>query len=145
MSAPGDTTGGRDIADRDDVERFVRDFYRQVAMDDVLGPVFEDARVDWPQHIATLTDFWAWQLLGDDAYDGNPLLAHRPAHARTPFTAAHYERWLQILDDTLDADFRGPVADAARVRGRKMAAALRRLLDAGPMALGGAGPVRSPR
>lgn len=135
--------GGPDIATRDDVARFVRDFYRQVAMDDVLGPVFEAADVDWPRHIATLTDFWSWQLLGDDGYDGNPLLVHRPVHARTPFTDAHYERWLQILDDTLDAGFAGPVAETAHVRGRKMAAALRRLLDVGPMALGGSGPVRS--
>lgn len=135
--------GRYDLATHDDVARFVRDFYRQVAMDDVLGPVFEAASVDWPRHIATLTDFWAWQLLGDDAYVGNPLLAHRPVHARTPLGVAHYDRWVQILDDTLDAGFAGPVTEVARVRGRKMAAALRRLLDAGPMALGGPGTVRS--
>ncbi len=35
-----------DIADRDDIERFVRDFYRQAAMDDVLGPVFVAAGID---------------------------------------------------------------------------------------------------
>ena len=32
-----------DLADRADVESLVRDFYRQAAMDDLLGPVFEAA------------------------------------------------------------------------------------------------------
>ena len=53
--------------------------------DDMLGPVFEAADVDWTVHIAKLIDFWAWQLLGDPGYEGNPLRAHEPVHARTPF------------------------------------------------------------
>jgi len=36
-----------DIADRDDVELLVRNFYRAAAMDDLLGPVFESAQIDW--------------------------------------------------------------------------------------------------
>ena len=68
-----------DLETRGDIERLVRDFYRQAAMDDVLGPVFAAAHVDWPSHIGTLTDFWAWQLLGEPGYDGNPLRAHDPA------------------------------------------------------------------
>ena len=86
-----------DIRDRHDVEQIVRTFYRAAAMDDVLGPVFAAAHVDWPDHIDTLTRFWSWQLLGEREHDGNPLKAHEPAHARTPFTAAHYERWLEVF------------------------------------------------
>ena len=52
-----------DIGDRHDIESLVRNFYRQAAMDDVLGPVFEAARVNWNAHIETLIEFWAWQLL----------------------------------------------------------------------------------
>ena len=59
-----------DIVDRDDIELLVRNFYRDAAMDDVLGPVFEAARVNRNAHIATLIDFWAWQLLGEPGYDG---------------------------------------------------------------------------
>jgi len=82
-----------DLADRAGIERMVRDFYRDAAMDDVLGPVFHAARVDWSAHIATLVDFWSWQLLGDPGYAGHPLRAHEPVHARTPLTSVHYERW----------------------------------------------------
>ena len=118
-----------DIRDRSDLERLVRDFYRQAAMDDVLGPVFEAAHVDWPHHIATLVDFWEWQLLGGREYVGNPLRAHAPVHGRTPFTEEHYERWLTLFSETVDEDAVGPVAEQAKVRAGKMAAAMRRLLE----------------
>lgn len=107
----------------------VRDFYRDAAMDDVLGPVFHAARVDWSAHIATLVDFWSWQLLGDPGYAGHPLRAHEPVHARTPLTSVHYERWVSLFHSTIDASFEGPRADAAKQRGSKMAAAMARLIS----------------
>lgn len=128
---PGRDATTRDIADRGDIEQFVRDFYRQAAMDDVLGPVFVAAHVDWNAHIATLTDFWAWQLFGERGYEGNPLRAHEPVHSRTPFTPVHYERWLALFDETIDGLFAGPLADLAKHRAHKMASALRRLLAGG--------------
>ena len=118
-----------DITGRADVERFVRDFYRQAAMDGVLGPIFFAAELDWNAHIRTLTDFWSWQLFGERGYTGNPLRAHEPVHRRTPFTALHYERWLELFVGTVDALFVGPVAELAKARGRKMASAMQRLLD----------------
>jgi hemoglobin len=118
-----------DLRGRDDVERLVRDFYRQAAMDDLLGSVFAAAHVDWNQHIERVTDFWMWQLFGERGYEGNPLRFHEPSHARTPFTTAHYARWVELFTDTIDERFAGPVADLAAARGRKMARALQRLLD----------------
>lgn len=103
-------------------------FYRSAAMDELLGPVFAAADVDWPDHIDTVTDFWAWQLLGERGYEGNPLRAHAPAHASTPFTDAHFERWLELFVTTVDERFVGPTAEIAKGRATKMAHALRRLL-----------------
>ena len=97
-------------------------------MDDVLGPVFQAARVNWHAHVETLIEFWAWQLLGSPGYDGQPLRAHEPVHARTPLSHAHYERWVELFCDTVDRSFQGPRAELAKGRGRKMAAAMERLL-----------------
>lgn len=119
----------RDITERADIDVLVRNFYRDAAMDDLLGPVFEAARVNWSAHIATLIDFWAWQLLGEPGYDGHPLRAHEPVHARTPFTHSSYERWVELFCATVDASFHGPRAEVAKQRGRKMAAAMERLLS----------------
>jgi hemoglobin len=123
-----------DIVDRDDIWRLVVAFYRDAAMDDVLGPVFQAARVDWSVHIPKLVDFWAWQLLGQRGYDGNPLRAHEPSHARSPFGNEHYRRWLELFVYTVDERFEGPNAELAKARAQRMARALQRLLqgESGP-------------
>jgi hemoglobin len=118
-----------DLDRRDRIEQLVRDFYRQVAMDDLLGPVFARAGVDWSVHLPKLVDFWAWQLLGEQRYDRNPLRAHERVHAHDPFRPELYERWLELFDTTVDDAFTGPLADLAKHRARRMAHALRRLLD----------------
>lgn len=117
-----------DLATRADMALLVQTFYRAAAMDDVLGPVFAAAGVDWPEHLATITDFWMWQLLGVRGYEGNPLRAHEPVHRVTPFTEAHFTRWLALFEETVDEHFEGPVADLAKARAAKMAQALARLL-----------------
>ena len=117
-----------DISTRDDVELLVRSFYRYAAMDELLGPIFETAAVDWPTHIDTLTEFWEWQLLGRPGYEGNPLRAHEPVHAVTPFADEHFERWLELFSGTIDEHFVGPTAEVAKGRAQKMANAMRRLL-----------------
>lgn len=118
-----------DLATRDDVELLVRSFYRYAAMDELLGPIFRSAHVAWDDHVATLTDFWAWQLLGERGYSGQPLRAHEPVHARTPFADAHYERWLDLFVSTVDEHFIGNNAELAKHRATKMATALHKLLS----------------
>ena len=117
-----------DIDSRDDVELLVRSFYRYAAMDELLGPIFMAADLDWPFHIAKLTDFWSWQLLGHRGYEGNPLRAHQPVDARTPFADEHFERWLDLFTSTVDEHFVGTTADVAKARATKMSGALQRLL-----------------
>ena len=122
-------SGPLDLDSRERIADLVRDFYRDVAMDDLLGPIFAAAHDDWPTHLATLTDFWAKQLLAEPGYDGNPLRAHAPVHARTPFGHAHYQRWLELFTATVDEQFTGPYAELAKHRAQRMARALERLLD----------------
>ncbi len=118
----------RDLRDASDIGRLVRAFYRRAATDDLLGPVFEAAHVDWSVHIPKLIDFWSWQLFGVRGYEGNPLRAHEPLQTATPFRDEHYERWLELFEETVDDHFHGLNAEAAKSRARKMAKALRRLL-----------------
>jgi truncated hemoglobin YjbI len=81
-----------------DIEELVRSFYRGVAMDDVLGPVFRDAGVDWSAHLPKM-EFWTWPLFSE-LYQGQPLRAHEAAHRRTPFTNRHCEQWLELFTAT---------------------------------------------
>lgn len=118
-----------DIADRDDVDLLVRSFYRYAAMDELIGPMFFAADMDWPFHLAKLTDFWSWQLFGVRGYEGQPLRAHEPVHERTPFADEHYDRWLELFISTVDEYFVGPTAELAKQRATKMVRALRRLIN----------------
>jgi hemoglobin len=76
-----------------------------------------------------LIDFWAWQLLDEPGYEGRPLRAHEPVHARDPFGPEMYERWLELFEGAVDAGFAGPGAERAKNRARRMAAALARILE----------------
>src|SRR5262245_42254685 len=110
-----------DLDSRQQIEGFVRDFYRDVAQDDLLGPVFAVAHDDWPARTDTLTDLWCWQLPGEHGYEGNPLRAQEPLHARSALGTAQFERWLALFDETIDAHFSGPLAELAKQRARRMA------------------------
>lgn len=110
------------------MERLVREFYRDAAVDELLGPVFDAAEVDWAAHIPRVTAFWNWQLLGGRRYDGRPLRAHERVNRLVPFTEAHYERWLELFCATLHAGWEGPVAATAERRARRMARSMRRVL-----------------
>ena len=113
-----DTPRPRPDTDLDSVEEIaemVRRFYADVAMDDLLGPVFEDvAHVDWSDHLPKLTAFWARALLGEHGYSGNPFRAHADVHARAPLTVAHFRRWLTLFHETIELGWVGPCADRAR-------------------------------
>jgi len=133
---PADRPGLPDLATEADIERLVRDFYRDAAVDEVLGPVFEAAEVDWAAHIPRVTEFWAWQLIGGRRYDGRPLRSHERVNRLVPFTEAHYERWLELFCATLHERWSGPVTDLAEQRARRMAGSMHRVLagddDPGP-------------
>ncbi len=121
--------GFPDILSRSDLELLVTNFYRDAAVDEILGPIFAFANVDWPGHIATLTDFWAWQLFGIRGYEGDPLAAHQHVHDARPFTSAHFTRWLELFEENVHLLFSGPTATNAIERARKMAHATSRLLS----------------
>ena len=68
-------------------------------------------------------------LLGDGhrAADG-VIEAHRWLHDAEPFDAALFDRWLEILDATLDEGWTGPMTEAARRRGHGLAWAMAKRL-----------------
>ena len=112
----------RDLDGPAEVAEMVRRFYAAVAQDNLLGPVFEEvARVDWAEHLPKLTAFWCRALFSMPGYEGNPYRAHQLVHARQPFTAAHFERWLDLFHETLDLGWRGPKVEQAKELARRVA------------------------
>lgn len=118
-----------DLDTRTAIHDLVVDFYREVAFDDLLGPVFgEVAEVDWAVHIPRLIDYWCRVLLGDPGYDGRLLAAHAHVHEQQAFEPELFDRWLQLFGDSVDRGWTGPFAIRAKAHAVHMAGVLSRRL-----------------
>ena len=104
-----------DIRTRKDVEKMVFTFYERVKADKLLAPSFEN--VYWPHHLPVMYNFWSSILLGDMSYSGSPMKKHMDL----PITREHFEQWLKLFRENMDAEFAGPVADEAKNRAQTIA------------------------
>ncbi len=82
------------------IQAVVDDFYGRVRQDSMLGPVFAAHIGEWGPHLNKMYGFWSTVLLGDRQYTGNPFEKHL---AMSELTAGHFERWLNLFAETLDA------------------------------------------
>ena len=118
-----------DLATRGQIHDLVVSFYRELIMDDNLGPVFSEvAEVDWSHHIPLLIDYWCRVLLGDPSYQGAILDAHRRVHDLQAFTAENFDRWYGLWIITIDHTWSGPLAEKAKAHAARIAASLARQL-----------------
>jgi hemoglobin len=118
-----------DLDTRAQIHNMVVAFYRELVMDEVLGPIFEEiAEVDWSEHIPQLIDYWCRVLLGDQSYRGAILNAHRHVHDQLSFTTEHFDRWYGMFASTIDQQWSGPYADIAKAHAARIAASLARQL-----------------
>lgn len=92
------------------LKRLVTEFYSRVRRDPELGPIFNDAVGDWPEHFDKLADFWSSVMLTTGRYKGNPVAMHR-RHAER-ITPELFDRWLGIWKATT-AELMDPAAAAA--------------------------------
>ena len=86
----------------DSIAALVDAFYARVRRDPELGPVFEAAVEDWPEHLATLTDFWSSVMLSSGRYHGRPMQVHARLSSLRP---EMFERWLALWDQTVGERF----------------------------------------
>ena len=75
-------------------------FYARVREDVLIGPVFNSAVHEWPDHLARIGTFWSSVMLGTGRYKGNPVGKHF-AHA-AHLTPERFARWLEIWTVTTD-------------------------------------------
>jgi len=109
-----------DIATLKDIHFLVDQFYTSVRQDTFLGPIF-NARLTgrWEMHHKKLYRFWNTVLLRRPDYFGDPV----PMHFDMNIDERHFEGWLKIWTETIDANFEGLIAERAKFRGKTMAKA----------------------
>ena len=108
----------RDIVAIEDIKLMVDFFYAKVREDDMLSFIFNDRIRDrWSEHLEKMYKFWQTVLLDEHTYFGAPF----PPHATLDINYTHYERWVQLFNETIDHLFIGDKAQEAKWRGQKMA------------------------
>lgn len=108
----------KEIISLEEVQELVDTFYERVRADESLGPIFEQVIQDrWPAHLAKMYQFWQTILLEEHTYSGRPF----PPHARLPIEKAHFDRWIMLFTENIDAQFEGEKATEAKYRANIMA------------------------
>ncbi len=111
-----------DAVDEEGLGRLVGLFYERVRADEMLGPIFNDAVHDWPEHLEKLTAFWSSVLLTSGRYKGNPMIAHLKHKPR--LTPALFERWLALWRETTAEAMTPEAAAALQTKAARIAASL---------------------
>ena len=111
-----------------DLAPLLTEFYSVATVDELLGSYF--AGVDMVRHMPRIVDFWATMLFHTGRYSGS---AFQP-HARMPgLTGEHFQRWLAILEATVDARFEGPKARLMKELARRVAYSMQVRLGIAPL------------
>jgi len=105
-----------DISNKEDVKVFVDSFYTKVQKDVLIGPVFAARVKDWTPHLERMYSFWNTVLFAERDYRGNPF----SKHANLPIQKAHFDRWIELLVETVDESYEGEKAEEVKMRAIKM-------------------------
>ena len=105
----------RDLADEDLHELLVA-FYDAAERDPLIARFF--VPLDMAAHMPRIVAFWSTLLFHTGRYSGN---AFQPHAALEGLTDAHFERWLAVLERTVDERFEGPTADLMKSLGHRIA------------------------
>jgi hemoglobin len=101
----------KDISTPEDIKILVDSFYDLVQNDALLSPIFNHiAQVNWDLHLQKMYKFWGTMLLGEMSYKGSAYTVHE----KMPIDTAHFERWLSLFKQTIDAHFVGVNAEDAK-------------------------------
>lgn len=130
--APPDLGRRPDLTEADLVP-LLHAFYAAVAQEPLLAPYF--AALDMAEHVPRIAGFWATVLFQARRYEGN---AFRPHLAMPGLAAAHFARWLAVLEATVDARHAGPAAEELKDAGHRIAYAMQLRLGIAPAAAVGA-------
>ena len=76
----------------------VERFYAKVRQDQLLGPIFNGAIADWPEHLSKLSAFWSSVMLTTGQYKGSPMAAH--IKHQSTIEPHMFGRWLELWRET---------------------------------------------
>jgi len=112
----------RDIENRDDLMELMEAFYSKMLVDETIGYIFTDvAQLNLTHHLPLLADFWNNVLFHAGGYKNNVVQIHKDLNGLETLTPAHFKRWLFLLNETIDVNYKGDVADKMKLRANQVA------------------------
>lgn len=104
----------KDIEDKNDIDNLVNAFYTKVVDDDTIGYIFKNVpHFSFVTHIPIMITFWETLLFGVISYKGNPMMKHIELNKTMPLKGAHFVRWLELWEETVNENFFGKNASLA--------------------------------
>lgn len=111
-----------DISNRDDIERIVNVFYEKVKTDEEIGFFFSKViPIDWDKHLPKMCAFWENILFFTGEYEGNPIATHRNLNQQHATSHIHFQRWMELFDETIDEYFKGVNAEKMKAHSKSIA------------------------
>ncbi|MBI1343856.1 MAG: sec-independent protein translocase TatC [Terrimonas sp.] len=111
-----------DIETRKDIETLINSFYDKVKKDATIGFIFTDiVAVNWEQHLPLMYDFWETILLDAGTYQNNAMAVHYAINRKQPLSSVHFDQWLYLFNQSVDALFSGEKAELAKKRALSIA------------------------
>ena len=111
-----------DINTIEDIKLLVDTFYIDVKKDAIIGHIFNEvAHFEWDTHIPIMYTFWDSILFGTNHYKGNPMTKHIELSTKTEMGELQFTTWLNLWRGTVDALFKGPKAEEAKMRADSIA------------------------
>jgi hemoglobin len=114
--------GQHPLISADDISRLVDDFYADVRVHPVLGPIF-NTRLEgkWPEHLTKLKAFWRSVLLTSGEYVGRPVPAHNNIEE---LESRNFAEWLHLFDQHIERIFEPEAQVIIKEKARRIARSL---------------------
>lgn len=114
-----------DISSREDIEKLIVHFYKEVKADAVIGFIFTSVvHMNWQTHMPVIVDFWETILLDNPVYKKNAMEIHYGINKLVPLQKIYFDRWLLLFNNNVDEMFEGKIASLAKTRAASIAAVM---------------------
>ena len=114
----------KDIVTRQDVLLVLQLFYTKLLADNDINFFFTkitSVDLHLEEHLETLATFWEQSLFLKGGYSNNMFQIHKNIHEKHPFSATHYQIWLNHFNNAIDSLFQGNVAEQMKTNALSMA------------------------
>ncbi len=121
-----------DICGESDIENIISHFYTTLLSDPAIGFYFTDiAKINLESHLPKIVLFWHRLLFGRGSQRSNLFAVHKALHEKAGLLKDHFDWWLHLFGESIDAHAIGPKAELMKERAAMIATSMFKALENG--------------